>query len=71
MNTQELISENNFLRDENQRLTREFDELYEKAERYDLLIKWGLVTKTTLDKLEDTVEDSKNTVGAVIQMQGR
>lgn len=45
MNIQELLNENNFLRDENQRLNREFDELYDKAERYDLLIKWGLVTK--------------------------
>lgn len=52
MNTQELIDDNNFLRDENQRLNREFDELYDKAERYDLLIKWGLVTKTTLDRLD-------------------
>ncbi|MGT2623968.1 hypothetical protein [Streptococcus thoraltensis] len=55
MNTQELISDNNFLRDENQRLTQEYNELYDKAERYDLLIKWGLVTKTTLDKLDEAV----------------
>ena len=55
MNIQELLNENNFLRDENQRLNHEFDELYEKAERYDLLIKWGLVTKTTLDKLDEAV----------------
>lgn len=55
MNMQELLNENNFLRDENQRLNREFDELYGKAERYDLLIKWGLVTKTTLDKLDEAV----------------
>lgn len=54
-NTQELISDNNFLRDENQRLTQEYNELYDKAERYDLLIKWGLVTKTTLDKLDEAV----------------
>lgn len=53
MNIQELLNENNFLRGENQRLNREFDELYDKAERYDLLIKWGLVTKTTLDKLDE------------------
>lgn len=55
MNIQELLNENNFLRGENQRLNREFDELYDKAERYDLLIKWGLVTKTTLDKLDKAV----------------
>lgn len=55
MNIQELLNENNFLRDENQRLNREFDELYGKAELYDLLIKWGLVTKTTLDKLDEAV----------------
>ncbi|MFZ7175806.1 hypothetical protein [Streptococcus hyovaginalis] len=55
MNIQELLNENNFLRDENQRLNREFDELYGKAERYDLLIEWGLVTKTTLDKLDEAV----------------
>ena len=55
MNIRELLNENIFLRDENQRLTREFNELYDKAERYDLLIKWGLVTKTTLDKLDEAV----------------
>lgn len=55
MNIQELLNENNFLRDENQRLNREFDELYDKAERYDLLIEWGLVTKNTLDKLDKAV----------------
>ena len=55
MNIRELLNENIFLRDENQRLTREFNELYDKAERYDLLIKWGLVTKTTLDRLEEAV----------------
>ncbi|MFZ7333618.1 hypothetical protein [Streptococcus pluranimalium] len=55
MNIRELLNENIFLRDENQRLNREFDELYGKAERYDLLIKWGLVTKTTLDKLDEAV----------------
>ncbi|MGQ9412177.1 hypothetical protein [Streptococcus pluranimalium] len=52
MNIQELLNDNNFLHDENQRLNREFDELYNKAERYNLLIKWGLVTKNTLDKLD-------------------
>lgn len=56
MNIQELLNENNFLRDENQRLNREFDELYDKAERYDLLIKWGLVTKTTLDRLDEVLK---------------
>lgn len=56
MNIQELLNENNFLRDENQRLNREFDELYDKAERYDLLIEWGLVTKTTLDKLDEALK---------------
>ena len=55
MNIRELLNENIFLRDENQRLNREFDELYDKAERYDLLIKWGLITKTTLDKLDEAV----------------
>lgn len=55
MNIRELLNENIFLRDENQRLTREFDELYDKAERYDLLIEWGLVTKTTLDRLDKEV----------------
>lgn len=55
MNIRELLNENIFLRDENQRLTREFNELYDKAERYDLLIKWGLITKTTLDKLDEAV----------------
>ncbi|MEQ9809217.1 hypothetical protein [Streptococcus jiangjianxini] len=43
------------MRNENHRLNREFDELYEKAERYDLLIKWGLVTKHTQDKLDQAV----------------
>lgn len=56
MNIQELLNENNFLRDENQRLNREFDELYGKAERYDLLIKWGSVTKVTLDKLDEALK---------------
>lgn len=60
MNIQELINENNFLRDENQRLNREFDELYNKAERYDLLIKWGSVTKTTLEKLERALNEQKS-----------
>lgn len=55
MNIRELLNENVFLRDENQRLNREFDELYDKAERYDLLIEWGLVTKNTLDKLDKAV----------------
>ncbi|MFU2180742.1 hypothetical protein ACMZ6Y_00285 [Streptococcus pluranimalium] len=56
MNIQELIDDNNFLRDENQRLNREFDELYGKAERYDLLIEWGLVTKTKLDRLDEVLK---------------
>ncbi|MEQ9763228.1 hypothetical protein ABPS01_00880 [Streptococcus sp. ZJ151] len=43
------------MRDENHRLNREFNELYEKAKRYDLLIKWGLVTKHTQDKLDQAV----------------
>lgn len=60
MNMQGLLNENNFLRDENQRLNREFDELYCKAERYDLLIKWGLVTKTTLEKLERALNEQKS-----------
>lgn len=56
MNMQELIDDNNFLRDENQRLNREFDNLYDKAEPYDLLIKWGLVTKNTLDRLDEVLK---------------
>ncbi|MEQ9810339.1 hypothetical protein ABP870_06200 [Streptococcus sp. ZJ99] len=60
---QDLLSENNFLRNENQRLNREFDELYEKAERYDLLIKWGLVTKHTQDKLDQAVIRNAREIG--------
>lgn len=56
MNIREILNENIFLRDENQRLTREFNELYDKAERYDLLIKLGLVTKTTLDRLDKALK---------------
>lgn len=45
LSMQELIEENAFLREENKRLNREFNELYNKAEKYDLLV--GLVKVLT------------------------
>ncbi|MDG3141410.1 hypothetical protein MKL29_00860 [Streptococcus suis] len=38
LSMQKLIEENAFLRDENRRLAREFDDVYDKAKTFDLLV---------------------------------
>ena len=38
LSMQKLIEENALLRDENRRLAREFDDVYDKAKTFDLLV---------------------------------
>ena len=58
--TQELIADNEFLRDENRRLDREIDQLYEavaKANLLDIIIAEGYILESTLDKCIEKLDE--------------
>ena len=58
--TQELIADNEFLRDENRRLDREMNKLYEavaKANLLDIIIVEGYILESTLDKCIEKLDE--------------
>ena len=58
--TQELIADNEFLRDENRRLDREMNKLYEavaKANLLDIIIAEGYILESTLDKCIEKLDE--------------
>ena len=58
--TQELIADNELLRDENRRLDREMNKLYEavaKANLLDIIIAEGYILESTLDKCIEKLDE--------------